>query len=54
VALLSESADQLAADLRHSDPPIIGRIEDNRLLLDLRAILPEQDDLLERAVRQRA
>jgi L-seryl-tRNA(Ser) seleniumtransferase len=53
VALDSDSPDSLAAALRKADPPIISRIEDGRVLLDLRAILPEQDDLLELAVRQR-
>jgi L-seryl-tRNA(Ser) seleniumtransferase len=50
VALERDSADALAAALRHADPPVIARIEDNQVLLDLRAILPEQDALLERAV----
>src|SRR6266702_4382061 len=51
VAFESPAPDRLAAALRHADPPVIGRIEDNRVLLDLRAILPEQDPVLERAVR---
>ena len=51
MALHVASADQLAAALRHTSPPVIGRIEDNSVLLDLRAILPEQDGLLESAVR---
>jgi L-seryl-tRNA(Ser) seleniumtransferase len=50
VALEPDSADTLAAALRQADPPVIARIEDNQVLLDLRAILPEQDALLERAV----
>jgi L-seryl-tRNA(Ser) seleniumtransferase len=51
VALESESANALAAALRRADPPVVARIEDDRVLLDLRAILPEQDQLLEQAVR---
>jgi L-seryl-tRNA(Ser) seleniumtransferase len=51
VAFETPTPDKLAAALRHADPPVIGRIEDNRLLLDLRAILPEQDRVLEQAVR---
>jgi L-seryl-tRNA(Ser) seleniumtransferase len=51
VALASAGADVPAARLRHADPPIVARIEDDRVLLDLRAILPEQDALLETAVR---
>jgi L-seryl-tRNA(Ser) seleniumtransferase len=37
------SADELAAHLRSSDPPIIARVEEGRDLLDLRTVLPEQD-----------
>ncbi|MGO9433138.1 MAG: hypothetical protein ACLP00_02460, partial [Terracidiphilus sp.] len=37
------SADELAAHLRRSDPPIIVRVEDGRVLLDLRTVFPEQD-----------
>jgi L-seryl-tRNA(Ser) seleniumtransferase len=51
VALDSPAPDRLAAALRHAEPPVIGRIEDNRLLLDLRAILPEQDVVLVGAVQ---
>lgn len=50
VALVSDSADGLAAHLRACDPPVVARIEDDRVLLDLRAILPEQDPILERTV----
>ena len=50
VAFDTPAPDRLAAALRHADPPVIGRIEDNRLLLDLRAILPEQDEALRQAV----
>lgn len=32
--------------LRECDPPIIGRMQDGRVLLDLRTVLPEQDPLL--------
>jgi L-seryl-tRNA(Ser) seleniumtransferase len=54
VALEADSPDRLAAALRRADPPVIGRIEGDRVLLDLRAILPEQDALLAAAVvRQR-
>jgi L-seryl-tRNA(Ser) seleniumtransferase len=51
VALGHESADGLASRLRHAEPPVISRIEDGRVLLDLRSVLPEQDAELQQAVR---
>ena len=46
------SADQLHQRLRAGRPPVIGRIEDDRLVLDLRTLLPDQVDLLARALIQ--
>ena len=46
VSVNNLSANQLAARLRHSDPPVIARVEDGRLLLDLRTVFPEQDEVL--------
>jgi len=45
VALSCEglSADELATRLRGSEPPIIARVEEGRVLLDLRTVFPEQD-----------
>lgn len=40
------SAEDLAARLRQSNPPIVARVEDGRLLLDLRTVLPRQDHLI--------
>ncbi len=37
------SADELATRLRTSDPPIIARVEEGRVLLDFRTVFPEQD-----------
>jgi L-seryl-tRNA(Ser) seleniumtransferase len=37
------SADELSARLRSSDPPIIARVVEGRVLLDLRTVFPEQD-----------
>jgi len=54
IALTHQSlgADELSARLRASDPPIIARVEDGRVLLDLRTVFPEQDDLIIRALKQ--
>jgi L-seryl-tRNA(Ser) seleniumtransferase len=52
VALDSPSADELATALRRAQPPVVGRIENDRVLLDLRAVLPEHDHLLETAIGQ--
>jgi L-seryl-tRNA(Ser) seleniumtransferase len=46
----SEPPDQLAARLRSLDPPVIARIEQDRLVLDLRTVLPEEDKLLAKAL----
>jgi L-seryl-tRNA(Ser) seleniumtransferase len=40
------SADELAGRLRANVPPIITRIEDGRVLLDLRTVFPAEDDAL--------
>lgn len=40
------SSDELAARLRKFDPPIIARVEEGRVLLDLRTVFPEQDELV--------
>jgi L-seryl-tRNA(Ser) seleniumtransferase len=48
VALAAAHPDQLTAALREADPPVIARIEDNRLVLDPRTVLAEEEkDLLE-------
>jgi L-seryl-tRNA(Ser) seleniumtransferase len=46
------SANDLAERLRASDPPVIARVEEGRVLLDLRTVFPEQDELLARLVVQ--
>jgi L-seryl-tRNA(Ser) seleniumtransferase len=41
-----DGADALAARLRGGDPPVMGRIVDGRVRLDVRTLLPGQDDEL--------
>jgi len=55
VCTVSPSAitvDELAARLRNTDPPVIGRIHREQLLLDVRTVLPEQVAELTGSVRQ--
>jgi L-seryl-tRNA(Ser) seleniumtransferase len=49
---LQGNATELEEKLRHADPPVIGRIADGKLLLDLRAVLPREHAILSRAVLQ--
>jgi L-seryl-tRNA(Ser) seleniumtransferase len=51
VALAGASPDDLARRLRLGDPPVVGRIADGRLLLDVRTVLEEQDEALVEAVQ---
>jgi L-seryl-tRNA(Ser) seleniumtransferase len=46
IAREDESADATERWLRKLDPPVIARIEHDRLVLDLRTVLPEQDRTL--------
>jgi L-seryl-tRNA(Ser) seleniumtransferase len=46
------SADELSARLRASDPPIIARVEEGRVLLDLRTVFPEQDEAVVKTLKQ--
>ena len=46
IAHMGISADALDGMLRSLEPAVIARIVDDRVILDLRTILPEQDELL--------
>ncbi|MCR4407781.1 MAG: L-seryl-tRNA(Sec) selenium transferase [Anaerolineae bacterium] len=51
VALGVDSPDALAARLRAGEPPVIARIEDDRLCLDPRTVFEEEEETLLRAVQ---
>jgi L-seryl-tRNA(Ser) seleniumtransferase len=46
------SGDELAQYLRANDPPIVGRVEKDRLLLDLRSIAPSEDAQVAKALKK--
>jgi len=48
----TRSADDLAARLRASAPPIIARVEDAQVLLDLRTVFPAQDETVAVALQE--
>jgi L-seryl-tRNA(Ser) seleniumtransferase len=41
-----KSVDSLMAHLRSQEPPIIARVQDGRVLIDLRTVFPEQDAVI--------
>lgn len=44
------SANDLASRLRAADPPIVSRVEEDRVLLDLRTVFPDQDLAIAKAL----
>jgi L-seryl-tRNA(Ser) seleniumtransferase len=46
------TVEELARRLRTGQPPVVGRVEADRLLLDARTVLPEQDEALVEALRR--
>jgi L-seryl-tRNA(Ser) seleniumtransferase len=48
------TASELARLLREGDPPVIARVEDDALLLDLRTVTPGEEEDLVRRVREAA
>jgi L-seryl-tRNA(Ser) seleniumtransferase len=51
VSMPGRSATDLAAALRSNDPPIIARIHQERVVLDLRTVPPEDDAVIVEALR---
>ncbi len=52
IAITSDdiSADEIAQRLRAHEPPIVARIDEGRVLLDLRTVLPDQDSAISEAL----
>jgi L-seryl-tRNA(Ser) seleniumtransferase len=46
--------DELCSRLRASDTPVIARVEDGRVMLDLRTVFPDQDEAIAQALTQLA
>jgi len=46
------SADELAGRLLANGPPIVSRVEEGRVLLDLRTVFPEQDHTITQVLQQ--
>jgi L-seryl-tRNA(Ser) seleniumtransferase len=49
-----QSVDALSAALRNGSPSVVGRIKNDRLLLDLRSVFPRQESALLEAVQELA
>jgi L-seryl-tRNA(Ser) seleniumtransferase len=48
----ASSPDRLLARLRQQNPPIIARLQDDRVVLDPRTVLPEQEEALLSGLKQ--
>jgi L-seryl-tRNA(Ser) seleniumtransferase len=49
---VSGGPEEVMGKLRRADPPVVARIEGDRVLLDPRSVLPEEDEPLLQAVRE--
>ena len=47
---LRGDAEALLARLRRGEPPVVARIEGDRVVVDARTVLPDEDELLLRAI----
>jgi L-seryl-tRNA(Ser) seleniumtransferase len=52
ISCIGLSADEVARNLRRAEPPIIVRVEEGRVLLDLRTVFPEQDETIAAALNR--
>ena len=46
------SADEMANELRHHDPPVVARVVEDRLVVDLRTVMADQDAALLEALKK--
>ena len=46
------SLETLSEKFRKLKPPLIGRIEEEKFVIDLRTVFPEQDDLIVESIRK--
>jgi L-seryl-tRNA(Ser) seleniumtransferase len=51
IVVRAASPERAAARLRRNDPAIVARVEDGRVLLDLRTIAPDEDAAVISALR---
>jgi L-seryl-tRNA(Ser) seleniumtransferase len=49
---ISGGAEEVMGRMRRADPPVVARIEDDRILLDPRTVLPEDEEALINVLRQ--
>lgn len=52
ISIKNASPDKLALNLRKSEPPIFSRIRDNKIILDLRTIFPEDEEEIIKAFKK--
>jgi L-seryl-tRNA(Ser) seleniumtransferase len=46
IAITSSAPNQVAQNLRLGDPSVFSRVQDDRVLIDLRTVMPEDDEAL--------
>ena len=51
IVIPHQKPNDFAAALRRNDPPVIARVDDGRVLLDLRAVAPTDDEVVATALR---
>jgi L-seryl-tRNA(Ser) seleniumtransferase len=54
IAIACTSADQLTKQLRLGDPAVLCRVQDGRALIDLRTVMPEDEDLVVKNIARAA